>query len=459
MGLFATGCALHEVQHAPPTLPSAFAAPPVSAEASLPAKNWYDEFGSPELHALIEQAAGNNLDLGMARARVTQADARARQAGAAILPSIDAGANGNYLAGHSANGSAHETDWAALLSASYEVDFWGKNRATARAASRLADASRADRDTVALTTLAGVADSYFKVLSLRDRLGLAALNLNAAQKLLDVIQARFNAGVANPVELAAQKAALAAAGLVIPELKQQEAEELAALALLLGRAPEQFSVESQSLESLLEPKIGSGLPSELLTRRPDVFMAEANMQAANADLLAARAALFPSLALNVSGGVQNPALNAAVITLSGVGPTLNLGASLTQSIFDHGRLRAVRAEAQAKDEELVVAYKAAILSALVDVENALSALDHLQQARALQEENVTQSERAFEGASLRYKAGSGDFLTVLEAQRTLYAARDQYSQYRFARCQAFVALYKALGGGWQAPKTATKESR
>jgi NodT family efflux transporter outer membrane factor (OMF) lipoprotein len=458
-GLFATGCALHEVQQAPPTLPSVFAAPPLSADASLPNKNWYDEFGSPELHALIEQAAGNNLDLGMARARVTQADARARQAGAAILPSIDVGGNGNYLAGRSANGSAHETDWAALLSASYEVDFWGKNRATARAASRLADASRADRDTVALTTLAGVADSYFKMLSLRDRLGLAILNLNAAQKLLDVVQARFDVGLANPVELAAQKAALAAAGLVVPEFRQQEAEALAALALLLGRAPEQFSVESQSLESLLEPRIGSGLPSELLVRRPDVFMAEANMQAANADLLAARAALFPSLTLTASGGVQNPALNAAVISLSGVGPTLNLGAALTQSIFDHGRLRAVRAEAQAKDEELVVAYRAAILSALVDVENALSALDHLQQARALQEENVSQSERAFEGASLRYKAGSGDFLTVLEAQRTLYAARDQYSQHRFARFQAFIALYKALGGGWQAPKTATKENR
>src|SRR5260221_3225294 len=224
-------------------MPSAFAAPPVSADASLPEKNWYDDFGSPELQALIGQAAANNLDLGMARARVTQADARARQAGAAILPSIDAAGNGNYLAGHSANGSAPETDWAALLSASYEVEFLGKKPATAPAASRLADASRADRDTVALTTLAGAAGNYFTGLSLRDRLSLAALNLNAAQKLLDVIQARFNAGVANPVELAAQKAALAAAGLVIPELKQQEAEELAALALLLGRAPEQFSVE------------------------------------------------------------------------------------------------------------------------------------------------------------------------------------------------------------------------
>jgi len=458
MALIATGCALHEVRQARPTLPSVFAAPPVSAAGSLPEAHWYDDFGSPELHALIEQAAADNLELGMARARVTQADARARQAGAAILPSIDAAGNGNYLAGHSANGSAHETDWAALLSASYEVDFWGKNRATARAASRLADASRADRDTVALTTRAGVADSYFKILSLRDRSRLAALNLSAAEKLLDVIQARFSAGAANPVELAAQKAALAAAGLVVPELGQQEAEVLAALALLLGRAPEQFSVESQSLESLLEPKIGSGLPSELLRRRPDVFMAEAKLQAADADLLAARAALFPSLTLNLSGGVQNPALNAALLTLSGAGPTLNLGASLTQSIFDRGRLRAVRAEAQAKDEELVIAYRAAILSALVDVENALSALDHLQQARALQDENVLQSERAFEAASLRYQAGSGDFLTVLEAQRTLYAARDQYSQYRFARFQAFIALYKALGGGWQVPTTA-KEAR
>jgi len=458
LSLCATGCVLHEAEQAP-ALPAAFSAAPISPGSSWPNKDWYDEFGSPELKALIEQATGNNLDLGMARARVMQADARARQAGAAILPSIDATGNGNYLAGHSANGSAHETDWAALLSASYEVDFWGKNRATARSAGRLADASRADRDTVALTTLAGVAEGYIRILSLRDRLSTANSNLGAAQQLLDIIQARFNVGLANPVELAAQKAALAAAGLAVPELKQQEAEALAALALLLGRAPEQFSVESQSLNSLLEPMIGSGLPSELLTRRPDIFMAEANMQAANADLVAARAALFPSLTLTASGGVQNPALNAAIISLSGAGPTLNLGASLTQSIFDRGRLKALRAEAQAKDEELMAAYRAAILSALVDVENALSALNHLQEARELQDENVLQSERAFEGASLRYKAGSGDFLTALEAQRTLYAARDQYSQYKLARFQAFIALFKALGGGWQAPKTAIKETR
>src|SRR5260370_4205329 len=118
MGLCATGCALHEVKQAPPTLPSAFAAPPVSAEGSLPEKNWYDEFGSTELHALIGQAAANNLDLGMARARVTQADARARQAGAAILPSIDARGDRHYSAGHSAHGRGPPNALAGTLSAS-----------------------------------------------------------------------------------------------------------------------------------------------------------------------------------------------------------------------------------------------------------------------------------------------------------------------------------------------------
>jgi outer membrane protein TolC len=141
-------------------------------------------------------------------------------------------------------------------------------------------------------------------------------------------------------------------------------------------------------------------------------------------------------------------MQAAVITLSGAGPTLSLGAGLMQTIFDGGRLRALRAEAQAKDEELVAAYRGAILAALVDVENALSAIHQLEAMRDFQNASLAQSERAFEGAQLRYRRGSGDFLTLLEAQQILYAARDHYSQYRLARLQARVSLCKALGGGW-----------
>jgi outer membrane protein TolC len=186
----------------------------------------------------------------------------------------------------------------------------------------------------------------------------------------------------------------------------------------------------------------------LLTRRPDILAAEANLRSAHADLAAARAALFPSISLTAAGGVQNPALNAAVLTLPGTGAMVNLGASVVQVIFDHGRLRAVRAEAEAKDEELLAAYRTAIIAALRDVENALAAIHHFDAASPFQMEFLAQSEQAFEGAKLRYQAGSGDFLVLLEAQRTVYAARDQAVQNKLARLQALVTLCKVLGGGW-----------
>ncbi|HTB67696.1 MAG TPA: efflux transporter outer membrane subunit [Steroidobacteraceae bacterium] len=447
--LACTSCALQAPKPTIPEVPVAFDNGTPAGRAAWPGKDWYHGFASPELDALITQATNANLDLAGARARLIQADARARQAGAAILPSVDALGNGNFLAGHSTNGGAHELDWSALLSASYEVDFWGKNRATANAARQLDSAARADRDTLALTTLAGVADGYFELLSIRERQQLAQSNLDTARGLLEVVQARFNAGASDPVTLATQRSVLAAAQLVLPDLRQREAEALTALALLVGRQPEGFQVPAAALDSLVEPQIAPGLPVELLTRRPDVYSAEANLRAADADLVAARAAMLPSLTLTAAGGIQNPAVNAAVTVLAGTGPGLNLGAGLTQSIFDHGRLRAVRDEARARDDELLASYRKAILSALVDVENALAAIHNLDVAREFQSEGLAQSQLAFDGAQLRYRQGAGDFLTVLEAQRTLYAARDQYSQYKLARLQALVGLCKALGGGWE----------
>jgi multidrug efflux system outer membrane protein len=447
--LACTGCALQAPKPVVSEVPAAFQNGPPGAPAAWPGKDWYRGFRSPALDALLTQAMSDSLDLAAARARITQADARARQAGAAILPSVDGVGNGNFLAGHSSRGSAHELDWSALLSASYEVDFWGKNRATANAARFLGTAARADRDTLALTTLAGVANGYFELLSIREQIKTAQSNLDAARGLLEVVQTRFDAGASDPVTLATQRAVLASAQLVLPELRQREQEALAALALLVGRPPEGFEVAAASLDLLAEPQVAPGLPMELLTRRPDVYAAEANLRAADANLVAARAALLPSLTLTAAGGVQNPALNAAVITLSGVGPTLNLGAGLTQTIFDGGRLRAVRDETRGRQEELLATYRKAILSSLADVENALAAIHNLDAAREYQEENLKQSQQAFDGAQLRYRQGAGDFLGVLEAQRTLYAARDQHDQYKLARLQALVSLSKALGGGWE----------
>ena len=424
-------------------------------EGSWPAQDWYRGFGSEELNGFVDLAVSNNGDLAAARERVLQADARARQAGAAILPSVDANANANYLSGHSQQGSGHELDWLAMLSASYEVDFWGKNRAGARAAAFEAAASRAERDTVALTMLGGVAEEYFQVLALRERIAIAQSNRDNAQKVLAVVQARFDGGVANPVDLAAQKAALYSAQIALSDLEQSEVEARAALAVLLGRMPENFQVEGRSLDPLTEPAVAAGLPSELLTRRPDVVRAEADLRAASANLTAARAAMLPSLALTAGAGVQNPALPATVLTIAGAGPSLALTANLTQPIFNHGKLRAQRDETAARERELLVAYRSAVLAALVDVEKALSALQHLNVERDFESGNLAESERAFEGAQLRYQKGSGDFRTLLEAQRTLYSARDQFTQYRLARLEGLIALCKALGGGWSSASAAS----
>jgi NodT family efflux transporter outer membrane factor (OMF) lipoprotein len=460
-GALAAGCAAEKPLPAPQLAPEAFEHATATGSGAWPAQDWYRGFGSEELDRLVDLAAHNNTDLAGARERVLQAYARARQAGAKKLPSLAAIANGNYLAGHSDQGSGHELDWFAMLSASYEVDFWGRIRATANAAQAQAGASRAERDTVALTILGAVADEYFQVLAVRERLRIARANRDAAQKVLDVVQARFDAGVAGPTELAAQKAALDRAQIAIPDLEQLELQGRTALAVLLGRIPEHFEVAGDSLDSLREPVVSAGLPSQLLTRRPDVAAAEANLRAGSANLAAARAAMFPSLSLTAAAGVQNPALPAIVETIPGVGPSFALGANLTQPIFEHGRLRAERDEAAAREAELLAAYRAAIIAALVDVENALGALQHLDATREFEKGSLAESERAFEGATLRYQHGAGDFLTLLESQRTLYAARDAYTQYKLARLQALVALCKALGGGWNeaAAQTAPSATR
>src|SRR5260370_20288961 len=144
-----------------------------------------------------------------------------------MLRNVDATGNANYLAGHSTNGTAHETDWAGLVSASYEVDCWGKNRATADSARLLSVAARADHDTVALTALAGVANGYFQVLSVRQRLEIAHSNVEAARSLMAIVDARFNVGLSNPVEVATQKAALGSAELIVPGAEQTQVQALA----------------------------------------------------------------------------------------------------------------------------------------------------------------------------------------------------------------------------------------
>jgi outer membrane protein, multidrug efflux system len=451
--VLATGlsaCATHPTPVPEVKAPTAWSTAPASLDGGQPVtRDWFRAFGSAELDSLVASAYRDNFDVQEANARLRQADARARAAGAAILPQVDFNADATSFAGRSSEGSAHETDTAALVSASYEVDFWGKNRAARTSAQALRAASDADRAVVMLTTVTSIANTYFHLIALRESVSLARSTAGFAHQLLDLVEARAKTGLANPADVAQQRAAVANAGIHLRELQQQEIEALAALAILIGKMPTSLEVNTRDLAALTAPRVAAGIPSELLARRPDVLSAEESLQAAHADIAQARAAFFPSVTLTANGGVQNPAVQAAVITLAGVGPSLTVGASLVQSIFNGGRLRAARDEATAKEEEMIAHYRSAALAALWDVEIALSAIDHLDSQAEAQQESLQQSEIGLASAQARYQAGSGDFLTVLDAERTLIAAREQMTQYRLAKLQAAVGLCKALGGGWR----------
>lgn len=423
--------------------------PPVNAPV-WPAHDWWSNYGDPQLSALMAEAEANNLDIAQAAARLRQADARARQAGAALLPQVGAGGTVNTLYGE-ANGTAqHETDFNAGLDVSYELDFWGKNRDALQSAEAARAASLSDRQTVALTVTSGVATTYFQMLSLRERIQVARANLKSAQDILNLVQRRVTVGFSAPADLTQQRAALAAEQAVLPQLEQQELETRNALAILLGKPPEGFTVGGEGLGGLAPPVVAPGLTSELLTRRPDIATAEANLRGAHADLAAARAAFYPSITLTANGGVAYPALAAAVATLPGTGLALAGGASIVQTIFDGGRLEGRVEETRAREEELLAAYRAAVLSSFSDVENALGSFAHLTAQEAALREQVTQAEKVLTAAQRKYVAGSADFLVVTDAQRALYTARDQLSDIRRARLAASVALFKALGGGFNA---------
>jgi outer membrane protein, multidrug efflux system len=423
-------------------VPAAFEEKAAADAPIWPARDWWHGFSSAELDGLIATTQAGNLSVGAAEARVLQADARVRQAGAALLPAIDlGGAAGREF-------SSRSDSFGLSLGASYELDFWGRNSNALAAAIAAGSATRADRETVALTATTSVANTYFQLLSFRERLSIARLNLENALGVLMVTQARVRDGIATPLELAQQRAAIAAQQAAIPQFEQQELQTRAALAVLLGRPPEGFDVTAQDVEAFALPAVAPGLPSQLLTRRPDVALAEANLEAAHADVAVARAAMFPSITLTGAGGVRSVVLGEL---LTNPATNFSLGAALAQTVFDAGRLAAATHEARAREQELLANYRNSAIAAFSDVESALGAIGHLAEQESYLAEQALQAERAFDIAQARYREGVADYLTVLDAQRTLYLARDQLGQIKVQRLLGIVALYKALGGGWQNP--------
>ena len=438
-------------------LPATWRGEAVAGAPVWPSPDWWKGFGAPELDRLIADAQAHNCEIAAAVARVRQADAEVRIAGAPLLPALDANAAASWqranlshrsrsVGGQSVSRSYIETRTYDLnLSVSYELDFWGKNRASQEAAEASALFSRFDQQTVALTAVSSVAATWFTALAYQDRLAVAERNLRDALDVLAAIRGRFEAGTASMLDVSQQETEVATLRAVVPGLRNQFEQEVVALGVLVGRPPEQVTVAAGTLNTLKLPPVAPGLPSALLLRRPDVAAAEANLLAANANIRVARANFFPQIALTGSGGWESLALT----TLTGPGSLLfTFAANATQAVFDNGSRQGTLEQAKGQYDELVADYRKTVVQALSDVESALAALRYATEQERLQRDAVATAQRASDIARAQLRAGTTDIVTTLQTENALFTALDALTQVRLARFLALVNLYKALGGGW-----------
>ena len=416
-----------------------------SGDSAPPKLDWWRTFRSSELTSLIEEAQTYNNDIGAAIGRIMQADAQSKVAGAPLLPTLDfAGTATRFRP----PGGPKQEDYKAVLSAGYELDFWGKNRAASLAAQENAVASRFAKEVVVLSTVVSVGTAYFQVLLAQDRLRIARNNLEASNRVLTLIKQRFEAGTASQLDVAQQESLVATVRASIPPFDQLLRQNIALLAVLIGRAPVDLRVKGGSLYRLAIPRVTPGLPSELLFQRPDIRLAEANLASADASVSSARAAFFPSISLTGQGGYENATLK---LLFQPQSVFYNIATSVTQPLFDGFRLAGLLELARGHQYELVKAYCQSILVAFGDVEIALIAIADNAERERLQQIVVNTSREAFNIAETRLREGTVDLVTVLQTQQTLFTAEDVLVQVRAARLQAVLSLYQALGGSWLPP--------
>ncbi|WP_049973715.1 efflux transporter outer membrane subunit [Azospirillum sp. B4] len=432
-------------------------------DASLRAEvaaDWWRQFNSPELDSLIARVASDNFDVRAAMARIRQAEATVDQQRATLFPTVSGSlgrtrsqsgggtttvANGNAISRNNIS-----SNYSAKLSASYELDFWGKNRSALESAKASLDYSHYDKQTVLMTAIATVATDYFQALAYKDRLTLARQSLKDAEDVLRGIQARARAGTATAVDVANQVNVVEGERAAIPQYEQSLAQQVDALAVLVGVLPEQLKIEGTTLSGMAEPEVAPNLPSTLLARRPDVASAEAQLIAANATLRNVIAQQYPSLSLTGSYGYQNDTVSDLFNPASKL---WSLGTSLTQTVFDAGSLQAQSDAQRAKVEELAADYQKAVVTAFADVEDALAGVRYTRDIRTAQEKATASADEALRGTTGQFQRGTADMVSVLTAQRTLFSAQDSLVQSRLNYLTSIVTLYRVLGGGWSVEQT------
>ena len=435
-------------------------APPAYAEArqksaaqALDLAAWWKTFDDPVLSGLMERAAQANLDLAQAQARVLQARAALKAVTAGFWPTLSASGTAsrakdskNAMEGSSYSSGATSSLYTAGFDASWELDVFGKVRRQREAAAADLDASLEERNDTLRTLLAEVATNYVGLRSAQSRAAIARANLKAQDETLEITRTRFQAGLVSYLDVAQADSQRAATAADIPSLEASAKEAMHRLAVLLGLAPGALNAELSRPGALPEPLKAlpdTGLPSDLLARRPDVRQAERNLAAASANIGVAQAGLYPTFDLTLGLGLQSAGNNTFLSSASrywSIAPGVNV------PIFSGGSTLAGIEEKKAVYDEDLAAYRAAFLTALEDVENALSGSYAQQERLALLVQAEAAARQSLDLARELYAKGLTGFLDVLTAQETLYTAQDNLDQCRAELLNQVIALYKALGG-------------
>lgn len=438
------GCSLVPDYFTPETPTAKSWSQPTDLMASQVSADWWKNFGSPELDSLIQQAFTKNNDLLASVRRVEQSRANLRIARSGLFPSlgIDAGTSNSRT--HPDTGATFtENSVGAAAGIAYEVDLFGRIDSAAAAAEYNLKSTQFDSDALRLVVAGDVASHYFTVINFRERLAVADRNITIAQDVLRIVQAQLDAGRTSALEVAQQSSELASAKAARSAIARDISLSENSLAILLGEAPRTISVAANDLDAVAIPSIATGQPADLIARRPDVAAAESRLQAANANIGAARAATFPSLSLSADASVAAAGLGNPATTV------LSLTSSIIAPIFEGGKLESGVKLAEAQKLELVENYRKTVLAAFREVEDALADLRAGKEREASFATALKEARTSYEISKMRYEAGGIDFQALLDTQRTLLTAEDSYTQSRLARISSAIELYKALGGGWE----------
>lgn len=447
------------------TMPSGYgAATQPSANETADLREWWTTFNDPTLNSLIDRATAQNLDLRLAAARIVEARAARGIANAGYYPTVDAigsyrrirdsqtafnnGDDTNSGSFNFGGAQAERNLYEAGFDASWEIDVFGAVRREVESADADIQASIEGQRDVYVTLLGDVARNYIELRGRQRRLAITRANLKSQQETLDLTRARFNAGMVGELDVARARALVDTTAAQIPLIQQNVKESIHRLGVLLGREPSSLLQELGAEGSIPvgASELPVGLPSDLLRRRPDIRRAERELAAQTARIGVATADLFPRFSLTGTFGLQSENGDDLFKSES---IFFNWGPSVRWNLFNAGRTRSNIAVQNAREEQQLVLYEQTVLNSLEEVENALTSFQLEQNRRTSLASAVEANRRAVSLANDLYSRGLTDFLAVQESQRNLLSAEDQLALSEEQVSSNLVALYKALGGGWE----------